>query len=234
MTTQRTLFEHLSVELFCLVFEYLSPHDLLFAFNDLNQRFTAILAQQPLCLPNNHRMSHELYNEYLASIIPNNMSRIVYLNLSELRAPHAVRLFLSKLPLEAVHWPALKAVTIEDVACDILQCLLTTDSLLSNIHRLSIDIGFKQYHCDDYDFFDFNLLIPVLNYFPKLCSLYIRMPCHMNRKYGAHLKKYFLPMNIYQNMQTLTIDTCSREIFVMLLSDGHLPQIRRLCVSLSK
>src|ERR1700734_4109266 len=124
MNEQRTLFEHLSVELFRLIFEYLAPHDLLFAFNNLNQRFTVILAQQPLYLPNNRHMNFNLYVKYITSIIPNHISQIIYLNLSERRAPHAVDLFLSVVPLEAHNWPALKAVTIEDVPCHTLELLL--------------------------------------------------------------------------------------------------------------
>ena len=70
MNAQRSKFEHLAVELVHLIFKYLAPHDLLLAFKNLNRRFTAILAQQPLCLPNNQHMSHDLYLDYITSIVP--------------------------------------------------------------------------------------------------------------------------------------------------------------------
>jgi hypothetical protein len=49
-----------------------------------------MLKQQPLYLPNNRHMNFDLYCEYLSSIIPDHVSQIVYLNLSERRAPYAV------------------------------------------------------------------------------------------------------------------------------------------------
>ncbi|CAF4749003.1 unnamed protein product, partial [Rotaria sp. Silwood2] len=79
MDKQPTLFEDLPVELFHVIFEYFAPHDLFMAFNNLNQRFTCILARQPLFIPNNRNMNISLYFDYLTSIIPNHLSQIVYL-----------------------------------------------------------------------------------------------------------------------------------------------------------
>jgi hypothetical protein len=83
MAERRSLFEDLPVELFYLIFEYLAPHDLFFTFKNLNRRFTSILNQQPLCLPYNRYMNFDLYLKYISSIIPEHVSQIVYLNLSE-------------------------------------------------------------------------------------------------------------------------------------------------------
>jgi hypothetical protein len=61
MNAQQSQLEHLPIEILRIIFEYLSPHDLLFAFNNLNHRLTSIVAQQSLCLPNNQYMSLDLY-----------------------------------------------------------------------------------------------------------------------------------------------------------------------------
>ncbi|CAF1421910.1 unnamed protein product [Rotaria sp. Silwood1] len=117
MTEQRSCLEYLSAEIFYLIFTYLAPHDLLRAFKKLNKRFTTILIQQPLCLPCNRHMNLKLYLRYLTKIIPKYASQFVYLHLSERRAPHALNLFISEVPLDKSTWPKLQAVTIEDVPC---------------------------------------------------------------------------------------------------------------------
>ncbi|CAF5221365.1 unnamed protein product [Rotaria magnacalcarata] len=111
------------------------------AFDNLNQRVTCILARQPLFIPNNRNMNISLYFDYLTSIIPNHLSQIVYLHLSERYAPHALDYFISTVPLEAYSWPALKAVIFEDVPFHALETLLDDNFLLSQAHFLSIDIG---------------------------------------------------------------------------------------------
>ncbi|CAF4803890.1 unnamed protein product [Rotaria sp. Silwood1] len=232
MNEQPRLFEDLSVELFNLIFEYLTPHDLFLAFNNLNQRFTSILAQQPLFIPNNRYMNLNLYLNYLISIIPNHISQIVYLHLSERRAPHAVDLFLSTVPLEAHNWSALKAVTIEDVPFHALEALLDDNSLLSNVHFLSIDIGIDRYHHSEYNIYDFNVVLPVLEYLSELRLLRIRMHTHMNDNYSIDFNRYCPPMVIHQNLHTLMIHECSKELLVLMLNNGHLSQLYRLHVSL--
>jgi hypothetical protein len=75
-------------------------------------------------------MSHELYLDYLTSIVPKHASQIIYLHLSERYAPHAVDLFYRELPLDTLTWPALKAVTIEDLPLGLLGVLLYDTALI--------------------------------------------------------------------------------------------------------
>ena len=53
MNERRSHLQDLPVELFHHIFEYLTPHDLLNAFKNVNRRFDIMLAQQPLCSSNN-------------------------------------------------------------------------------------------------------------------------------------------------------------------------------------
>ncbi|CAF4634821.1 unnamed protein product [Rotaria magnacalcarata] len=68
MNERQFHFQDLPVERFCHIFKYLASHDLLNAFERLNRRFDIMLAQQPLCLPNNRQMSIQLYCHYLKKI----------------------------------------------------------------------------------------------------------------------------------------------------------------------
>ncbi|CAF3150668.1 unnamed protein product, partial [Rotaria sp. Silwood2] len=141
----------LPLELFCVIFDYLAPHDLLRGFRKLNKRFTTMVKQQPLCLPNNRMMNFKLYHTYLMQILPKNSSKIVYLHLSERRAPDAVDWFVNKVPLNELVWPLLKAVTIEDIPCHLFETLLNDSSILSGIHSFSFDISYERYYHYDYE-----------------------------------------------------------------------------------
>ncbi|CAF4352555.1 unnamed protein product, partial [Rotaria sordida] len=136
------------------------------------------------------------------------------------------------VPLEPSNWSALKAVTIEDVPFHALEALLDDNSLLSNVHFLSIDIGVDRYHHSEYNIYDFNVVLPVLEYLPELRSLGIRMHTHMNGNYSINFNRYCPPMIVHQNLHTLMIHECSKELLVLMLNDGHLSQLYRLHVSL--
>jgi hypothetical protein len=235
MSGQRSLLENLPVELIYLVFEYLAPHDLLYAFSNLNKQFTTMLVQQPLYLPNNRHMHFNVYLDYINSIIPKHVSQIVYLHLSERYAPHAIRQFISEVPLKTLNWPALKAVTIEDVPFYILSSLLNHSSFLSNVFSLSYDIVYERYYYFYHNYLaDFNVAIPLLNRLPQLRSLYLRMNnSRLKDTYTAEFSRYSSPLIIHQNLHTLTIIECSLELFDKLLNDGHLPQLHRLRAALS-
>ncbi|CAF1389734.1 unnamed protein product [Rotaria magnacalcarata] len=90
MNERQFLFQDLPVERFCHIFKYLASHDLLNAFERLNRRFDIMLAQQPLCLPNNRQMSIQLYCHYLKKIVSKHASQIVYFHLFERSAPCAI------------------------------------------------------------------------------------------------------------------------------------------------
>jgi hypothetical protein len=171
---------------------------------------------------------------YISSIIPEHVSQIVYLNLSERHAPHAVDWFISEVLLNTLIWSSLKALTIEDVPCHILESLLNDSPLLSNVHSLSIDICFKRYHYSEYnDFADFGIIIPILNTLPELCSLYKRMNTRTYNNYTFELSKDILFFNVHQNLHTFTIVQCSSELLIELLNNGYLFKLCHLRVSLS-
>jgi len=179
-------------------------------------------------------MNLNLYNDYLTKIIPEHASQIVHLHLSERRAPHAVEWFISKMPLNNFDWPALKAVTIEDVPRDILETLLADVSLLSEIQWLSLDVSFKRYHSAEYnESNDFGSVIPILNSLPELRTLYMRIvnwPVYYD---DSTSDEDYPCIDIYRNLQVLSIIECSRELLVELLNNGHLPQLRQLRIALS-
>ncbi|CAF3973421.1 unnamed protein product [Rotaria sordida] len=233
MTEQRSCFEHLSAEIFHLIFDYLAPHDLLRAFKKLNKRFTTILTQQPFYLSSNRHMNFKLYLRYLTKIIPKYTSQFAYLNLSERRAPHALDLFISEVSLDKWAWPKLQAVTIEDVPSLLFGTLLGDDSFLSNIHSLSFDIGHDRYYHSQYEqFTDFNIVIPFLNYYPQVRSLYLRIGNRLCQNYFSLFDQHCPRINIHQNLQTLTIHECSRELLIKVLNNGYLLRLRRLSVTI--
>ncbi|CAF4464034.1 unnamed protein product, partial [Rotaria magnacalcarata] len=95
MNERQFHFQDSPVEHFRHIFKYLAPHDLVNPFERLNQQFDIMLAQQPLCLPNNQQMSIQLYCHYLKKIVSKHASQIVYFHLSERSAPCAIDYFLS-------------------------------------------------------------------------------------------------------------------------------------------
>ncbi|CAM2718821.1 unnamed protein product [Rotaria socialis] len=132
-------FQDLPVERLRHVFKYLAPHDLANPFERLKQQFDIMLAQQPLCLPNNRQMSIQLYYYYLKKIVSKHASQIVYFHLSERSAPCAIDSFLPEVPLNKLTWLSLKA-------------------------SLSLDVDYHRFYCDQYDeCFDFVIAIQVLN-----------------------------------------------------------------------
>ena len=234
MSEERTRFEHLSVELFHLVFECLAPHDLLQAFSHLNNRFTAILAQQPLCLPNNRHMPVELYRNYISKI-NDYATQIVYVHLSERYAPHAVEELLAEVCDQSFTLPALKTAILDDLPPDAFLVLVDqSTSLLTKAQSLCVNMSDDCYHHSDYvHASDIDYILPVLNNLPNLCSLSLRIsPCFSDR-YTDELKNIVSLIKIHPKLHTLSINECSRQLFVELLDHGHLPKLRRLNVVFS-
>ncbi|CAF2259177.1 unnamed protein product [Rotaria magnacalcarata] len=89
-------FEYLPVEIIRLVFEYLSPHDRLDGFPELNTRISFIIKQHPLALSNKRHMGMDVCDDYLTYNLREYSSQIVYLHLTEHRATRAVELFLDE------------------------------------------------------------------------------------------------------------------------------------------
>ena len=240
MNEQRTRFEHLSVELFHLIFEYLAPHELLQAFTNLNDRFTAILAQQSLCLPNNRLMTYGLYQNYISKI-SDYASQIVYVHLSERYAPHAVDELLSEVcgDNDSFTLPALKAVTIQDVSPDTFHSLIEESSLLTNVRSLTFDTShphdYDCYHYPDYvHWIDIDYILPLLNNLPNLCSLLLRISSGFHDSYIDEMKSFVPLINVHPQLHTLSINECSRHLFVELLDHGLLPKLCRLNVVFSR
>ena len=235
MNEQRTQLEDLSVELFRLIFEYLAPHELFQAFTHLNSRFTAILAQQPLCLPNNRQMPCKRYLDYISKISDEYASRIVYVHLSERYAPHAVNDLLAEECEYPFTWPALKAATIEDLPPNIFCSLIADSSLLTEVQLLTFDMYHDCYHYPDYDHsLDIDYLSPLLNNLPNLCSLSLRIYPRFTDDYIDEMKSFIPFIDPHPKLHTLSIYECSRQLFVELLDHGLLPKLRRLNVMFSR
>ncbi|CAF4558061.1 unnamed protein product [Rotaria socialis] len=161
-------FQDLPVERLRHVFKYLAPHDLANPFERLKQQFDIMLAQQPLCLPNNRQMSIQLYYYYLKKIVSKHASQIVYFHLSERSAPCAIDSFLPEVPLNKLTWLSLKA-------------------------SLSLDVDYHRFYCDQYDeCFDFVIAIQVLNCLPQLHSLYLRLANAPVNDYAEEIDTYEL------------------------------------------
>jgi len=233
MNHQYSRLEDLPLELFHFIFDYIAPHDLLHAFKNLNKRFTTMLEQQPFYLPNNRMMSFKVYHTYFTEIIPDYASKVVYLHLSERHAPHAVDRFINEVPLDELIWSSLKAVTIEDIPRHLFETI-NNSSLLTKIHSFSLDISAERYHHYEYEgLADYDIVIPLLNRLHELRSLYLQIEFYMNNNYTAMFLKHCHPMEIHQNLQSLSIDECSTELLIELLDDGHLPQLSRLSIGFS-
>jgi hypothetical protein len=199
MSEERTQLEDLSVELFRLIFDCLAPHELLRAFNNLNNRFTAILAQQPLWLPKNHHMNCELYLDYI-SMISAYASQFVYLHLTERYAPHAVDELLSEVcgDDDSFTLPALKAATVEDLSPDAFISLIEESSLLSNVQSLVFNMSDDCYHYPDYvHSSDIDYILPLLNNLPNLCSLSLRISSGFHDSFIAKMKSFVPLINVH-------------------------------------
>ena len=236
MNEERTQLERLSVELLHLIFEYLAPHELLQAFNNLNNRFTAILARQPLCLPNNRQMTYELYRNYISKISCY-ASQIVYVHLSERYAPHAVDELLDELCDDSFALPALKAATIQDLPPNTFLSLIEESSLLSKAQSLTFDMSLHDgcYHYSDYRHaIDIAYILPLLNNLPNLCSLTLRILPSFSCGYIEGLNSIVPLIKTHPKLHKLSINECSRQMFVELLKHGHLPKLGRLDVVFSR
>ena len=227
------LFKHLSVELIRLIFEYLAPHDLLNAFEELNGRLSSIILQHPLSLPNNRRMSRDVYYDYILHILPDYSSQIVYLHLSERRAPHAVDSFLAELSHQSVSFPALKAMTIEDVPVRVYNSVMHSFLPLCHLHSLSIDLNGKHFHyySEYHSWADIDFVVPLLNSISELRSLYLRISPKYDRNYMRDLRVTSPRITTHSHLHTLSIDQCSLQLFVELLGKNRLPKLRHLHVA---
>ncbi|CAF4064315.1 unnamed protein product [Adineta steineri] len=225
-----TLFEQFPVELIRSIFEYLSPLDLLNAFEELNSRFSSIIREHPLCLPNNRRMSLNVYEDYMEYVLPEYSSQIVYLHLSEHRTPHAVDSFFNKMYDQKYLFSKLKAITIQDIPFRLYDSLLDDIlPLFNKLESLTIDLNADHYHHSDYNqWTDIDFLVPILNSFPQLCSLYLKISPVYDKNYLNDVNMISSSMSSHMHLHTLSIDQCSRQLFVELLSKNRLPKLRNL------
>ncbi|CAF3473579.1 unnamed protein product [Rotaria socialis] len=229
------LFEHLPVEIIRLVFEYLSPHDLLDGFEELNSRISSIIRQHPLSLPNNRRMSMDVYDDYLTYILREYSSQIVYLHLTEHRAAQAVESFLDEMDRENFLFPSLKAITIRDVPGGVYDALVDHVLEILNPSALSIHLNNKLYHFSDYAAWnDIDFLEPVLNAIPQLCSLYLRISPAYEKSYMDDLDIACSRINTHWHLHTLSIGECSCPMLMKLLGNNRLPKLRNLHIKISE
>lgn len=234
MNQRQTHCEDLPPEIFGLIFAYLAPHDLLRAFSKLNCRLERLVEQHPLSLPNNRSMSYALYSRYLTEIVPKRLSQMAHVHLSERYGPYAVRHFMHKLPIESDSWPALRAVTIEDVPEHVFEALLIDSSFLPRVQSLTLDIGDQEDDDDAYEGCnDVFIVTAVLHFSPELRSLSLNLPHQSMIDEPTTLNQHSFPVSIHRHLQILSIKQCSSELLIALLENGCLPQLRRLNASIS-
>ncbi|CAF1047873.1 unnamed protein product [Adineta steineri] len=240
MKRYRLQFEDLANELIQFIFEYLFPHELLYSFKELNRRLTSIVNRrltsivnrQPLCLPDNRYMNFDVYYDYLTLIITKHTSQIVYLHLSERYSPHAVEFFRNEIPINKLNWFSLKAITIDDLPLGLFGVLLYDTTIFSHIHSLSLNFAFDCYHFSEYKIVaDFAFVVPILTELPRLRSLYLRMNCIYTNTYLIGLERARPQFVIHENLHTLIIKQCSRNLLVEPLDQGRLPKLCRLHVT---
>ncbi|CAF0844900.1 unnamed protein product [Adineta steineri] len=222
-----SVFEDLPNELIVKVFVYLSPYDLLRAFENVNWRLLCILSKQKLCLPNNQGMSRQVYHQYLSSILPTRQSQIVSLYLSDQCAAGAVQWFFDTCIYLLPNFP-LRALTIEGVSRQIFDILLSKLHFSPHLQHMTIDIHMMQWYREEYlNLPDFYYLFPVLKNIPQLESLrFNRDPTRPSVVMYENLKLF--PPVAY-HLHTLSIDSCSHELIVALLHSS-LPVLRQLKV----
>ncbi|CAF1188061.1 unnamed protein product [Adineta steineri] len=222
-----SVFEDLPNELIVKVFVYLSPYDLLRAFENVNWRLLCILSKQKLCLPNNQGMSRQVYHQYLSSILPTRQSQIVSLYLSDQCAAGAVQWFFDTCIYLLPNFP-LRALTIEGVSRQIFDLLLSKLHFFPHLQHMTIDIHMMQWYREEYlNLPDFYYLFPVLKNIPQLESLrFNRDPTRSSVVMYENLKLF--PPVAY-HLHTLSIDACSHDLIVALLHSS-LPVLRQLNV----
>jgi len=186
-------------------------------------------------LPNNRRMSLEIYDDYIAYILLQYSSQIVYLHLSEHRAPHAVDSFLTEMDHHNFFFPNLKAITIKDVPVHIYNSLIHSFLPLCHLKSLSIDLNNNHYHYWDYNKWnDIDFVVPVLNSLSQLCSFYLRISSNYDKSYMDNLSVISPSITTHLNLHTFSIDQCSRQLFVELLGNNRLPILRIWCIPFPK
>jgi hypothetical protein len=210
-----TVLEDFSVELFEEIFVYLAPYDLLRAFENLNYRLSWMISGQKFGLPNNRGMSREVYSTYLTSILPIRPLQVVYLNLSERRAPNAVKWFLQMDTNLFCSFP-LRTLKIEGVSRQTFEVLLSRLHCFSHLHSVNIDIGDMRWYSKEYsNLSDVHYLLPILKTIPELRTLYLRQnPTCSSFCVYDELK---LSLPIARHLHTLSINTCSYQLVVALL-----------------
>jgi hypothetical protein len=180
-------------------------------------------------------MPYELYRNYISKIGVY-ASQIVYVHLSERYAPQAVDQLPAEVCDDSVTLPALKSVTIEDLPPDAFLVLFDkSTSLLNKAQSLSLNMSHDCYHRSDYAHAtDIDYILPVLNNLTNLCSLSLRISPDFSDTYIGEVKIIVPQIKTYEKLHTLSINECSRQLFVELLGHGHLPKLRRLNVVFSQ
>ena len=121
-----SLFDDLSTELIREIFDYLAPHHLLGAFENLNSRFSSIITQHTFCLPKIDMMSRQLYQYYITYIIPKYACQFRLLHFSNDPTVGAIDEFLRTINnnIYSVLAISLRAIEIFDITEQTFQLLI--------------------------------------------------------------------------------------------------------------
>jgi hypothetical protein len=216
------------------IFDYLAPHHLLNAFENLNSRFLSIITQHTLCLPESSKMSCQTYEYYMTNILPKYGSQFASLYFSEAHAVGSITAFLctKNNNLFSVLATSLRIITIVDITRQTFQSLIDH---FPHVHTLLIRLHNPTtygHHDNQWNYlFDIFYLPSILKTMPQLRSLSM----HQEHNYAdppSLLNFNTTNFSIARHIYKLRIGVCSYQFFVNFLNGGHVPELQYLHVTI--
>lgn len=228
-----TLLEDLSTEMIREIFDYLAPHHLLNAFENLNSRFLSIITQHTLCLPESSKMSCQTYEYYMTNILPKYGSQFASFYFSEAHAVGSITAFLCTINsnLFSVLATSLRIITIVDITRQTFQSLIDHFHHFPHVHTLLIRLHNPTtygHHDNQWNYlFDTFYLSSILKTMPQLRSLFMDQRSHrIDPPSLSIFNMANFPTAHY--LHTLRISECSYQFLASLVNGGHVPRLRYL------
>jgi hypothetical protein len=226
-----SLFEDLPTEIIREIFDYLTPHHLLDASENLNNRFLSIITQQTLCLSDNDTMTRQTYQYYMKYILPKYGSQFASLHFSENNAVDSISEFFHTLNsnIFSILATSLRVMKIVDINQHIFQSLIDHFHYFPHVHTLLIRLWcvetYGQHDNQWNHLFDTFYLPLILKTMPQLRSLFMYQ--RSDRIDPPSLSIFNManfPTAHY--LHTLRISECSYQFLASLVNGGHVPRLR--------
>lgn len=231
-----SLFEDLSTELIREIFDYLAPHHLLDAFENLNSRFLSIITQHAFCVPEIDKMNRQLYQYYTTYILRKYASQFLSLYFSDDPTVGAIDAFLRTINsnLYSVLAISLRAIKIFDITEQTFQSLIDHFHNFHHVQTLLIRLHDGYIYCRDnnqqnYLYGEF-YLSSILKIMPQLQSLSMYQ---RSSSTDPPFVSIFNTANFptAHHLHTLRMSGCSFQFLISLLNSGHVPRLRYLHVN---